>query len=80
MDRNKAFFLTQEQFEVGLVELGISYDLWPDIPKKHQKRLPYNSFIQYLVSKNLLKYKSADSQLDQAMERFLKRFLRNEDL
>lgn len=80
MDRNKQFFITKEQLEVGLVELGINYDLWGDIPKKNSKRLRYLPFILYLTSKRLVSYKSADSQLDVALDHFLKKFIRHEDL
>jgi hypothetical protein len=80
MDRNHKFFITQEQLQAGLVEVGISYDLWPDIPKKHPKRLSYYAFLHYLVKKRVLAYKSVDSHLENTMERFQRRMLRQSDL
>ena len=67
MDRNHQFFITQEQLQIGLVEMGINYDMWPDIPKRYPKRLSYFSFLNYLVKKRVLSYKSVDSHLESAM-------------
>lgn len=63
MDRNRKYYITQEQLQAGLVELGVTYDLWPDIPKRFSKRLSYYSFLSYLVKKRVLAYKSVDSHL-----------------
>jgi hypothetical protein len=79
MDRNHKFFITQEQLQAGLVELGVVYDLWPDIPKRFPKRLSYYSFLNYLIRKRVFDYKSVDSHLETAMERFQRRFLRQGD-
>ena len=60
--------------------MGITYDLWPDIPKRFSKRLSYYSFINYLIKKRVLNYKSVDSHLESAMEKFQRRFLRSTDI
>jgi len=41
IDRNKKFFISQKQLEVGLTELNIHYDFWPNIKKNFSKRLYY---------------------------------------
>ena len=60
--------------------MGIAYDIWPDIPKRFSKRLSYYSFLDYLVKKRVLNYKSVDSHLEAAMDRFQRRFIRSSDI
>ena len=44
------------------------------------KRLFYYEFLSFLFNCNVLPYKAADSALEIAMDRFIKRYLRGDDI
>ena len=80
LDSNRAFFINEIQFKAGLAELKITYNFWAAIKKKRAKRLYYNELINYLIEKQVVNYKCVDSELDAAMTKFMRRFMRNDDL
>lgn len=40
----------------------------------------YNELINYLVENELVNYKCVDSELEAAMTKFIKKFIRNDDI
>lgn len=50
------------------------------IIKKNSKRLYYSEFINYFIRKGILNYKFVDSELEAAMDKFIRHYMRNDDI
>lgn len=80
LDRNRNYFINEVQFTAGLTELKVHENFWSSINKKDNRRLNYWEFVHYLVEHQFVNYKCVDSELEEAMLKFVKRFMRNDDL
>lgn len=77
LDRCHKFYVTQEQLQSGMSEFNIDYDLWVNITRKHPKRLYYCELVQFLQDNRIINYKTVDSEVEVAMEKFTRRYLRS---
>jgi hypothetical protein len=63
-----------------LAELKVNENFWASIKKKNPRKLFYSEMINYLVENQFVNYKCVDSELEAAMNKFVRRFVRNDDI